>query len=106
MEDESKVLNKVIVQEEEVQPPTVHYTPPHLRKNGIIRNNQNEQPMISLVTITGRVEPRTLKFKGSINSKNITILVDSGSTQFRGYQSCKTTKSFCIHCEGSHGYNC
>jgi hypothetical protein len=26
------------------------------------------------------VEPRTLKFKGSIKNKNITILVDSGST--------------------------
>jgi hypothetical protein len=27
-----------------------------------------------------KVEPRTLKFKGSIKGKNITILVDSGST--------------------------
>jgi hypothetical protein len=27
-----------------------------------------------------KVEPRTLKFKGSIKGKNITILVDFGST--------------------------
>jgi hypothetical protein len=47
-EDESKVLNKVIVQEEEVQPPIVQYTPPHLRNSGTIRNSQDGKPMISL----------------------------------------------------------
>jgi len=36
--------------------------------------------MISLAAITRKVEPRILKFKGSIKSKNITILIDFGST--------------------------
>jgi hypothetical protein len=78
-EDESKVLHKVIVQKEEAQPPTVRYTPPHPRNNTIC-NNQNEQPMISLAANIGRVEPRNLKFEGSVKSKNITILTNSRST--------------------------
>lgn len=36
--------------------------------------------MILLAAITRRVEPRTPKFKGSIESKTITILVYSRST--------------------------
>jgi hypothetical protein len=36
--------------------------------------------MISLVKITGIMEPRTLKLKGRIKNKKITILVDSRST--------------------------
>jgi hypothetical protein len=43
-EDESKVFNKVIVQEEEVQRPIVQYTPPHLRNSVTIRNNQDGNP--------------------------------------------------------------
>jgi hypothetical protein len=46
----------------------------------IARAFKDEKPMISLATITGKMEPRTLKLKGSIKNKNITILVDSGST--------------------------
>jgi hypothetical protein len=72
--------DKVTIQEEEVQPPTTRYIPPHLRNSGTIRNSQDKKPMISLAAITGKVEPRTLKFKGRIKGKNITILVDSGST--------------------------
>jgi hypothetical protein len=36
--------------------------------------------MISLATITGKMEPRTLKFKGRLRGKNIAIIVDSRST--------------------------
>jgi hypothetical protein len=33
-----------------------------------------------LAAIIGKMEPRTLKLKRSIKNKNITILIDSGST--------------------------
>jgi len=78
-EDESKDFNKVIVQEE-VQPPSTCYTPPHLKNNGTLCNSHDGKPMISLVEITRKMEPRTLKFKGSTKGKNIIILIDSGST--------------------------
>jgi len=79
-EDASTVLNKGIVHKKEVQPPIVQYNPPPLRNNGTICNSQDGKPMISLAGIIGRVEPRTLKLKRSIKSKNIIILVDSRST--------------------------
>jgi hypothetical protein len=78
------------------------YTPPHLWNNGNGGSIWDEKPTISLVAIIGKMESRTLKLTGSIKNKNNTILVDSKSTQFRGYQSCETTKPFCIPCEGSH----
>jgi hypothetical protein len=75
-----KMSQKVLVQEEEVQPPIVCYTPPHLRRKGTICNSLGGKPMISFEAIIGKMEPSTLKLKGSIKGKNITILVDSGST--------------------------
>jgi hypothetical protein len=63
--------------------------------------------MILLAAITRRVEPRTPKFKGSIKSKNITILVDSRSTHnFVDINLAKQLNLFVYSCEGSHGYNC
>jgi hypothetical protein len=78
-EEESRVRNEVIGQKE-AQPYIVTYTPPHLRNNGNSLNIRDQKPMILLLAITGKMEPRTLKLKGSIKNKNITILVESGST--------------------------
>jgi hypothetical protein len=38
------------------------------------------KPMISVEAITKTVKPNTLRMKGNLKGKDITILVDSGST--------------------------
>jgi len=76
------------------------------KEQGTIHDNQDEKPTTSLAAIIGRMEPRTLKFKGSINDKNVTILIDFESTHnFVDIDVAKQPNLF-IFCEEFHGYNC
>jgi hypothetical protein len=51
-----------------VQPSIVIYTPSHLKKNGKNQSIHDENPTISLATIIGKMEPRTLKLIRSIKN--------------------------------------
>jgi hypothetical protein len=64
----------------QVHPSIVRYTPNYIRRKHTICNHMGGKSMISLVIITRKLEPRTLKLKESIKGKNIAILVDYGST--------------------------
>ena len=71
-------------------------------------NNENcesiqcEKPMISCVEITRKIEPKTLKFNGSIKNKIFTIL--KKYSPFHGYKYRKMVEPFSIPCEGFHCY--
>ena len=52
------------------------YSPPHLRNDDKIKDDK----LLSHVTKSEKVEPKRLHLKGTIKNKNITILVDLGST--------------------------
>jgi hypothetical protein len=41
---------------------------------------QDNTPRISLASIIGITQPKTLKLKGHIKNDNVTILIDTGST--------------------------
>jgi hypothetical protein len=60
---------------------TPKYIPPHLRKDKSQPPRKEEsKPTVPLATMTGKPQPKTLKLKGVIKDRNLTILVDSGST--------------------------
>jgi hypothetical protein len=60
---------------------TPKYIPPHLRKDKNQPPRKEEsKPIVLLATMTGKPQPKTLKLKGVIKDRNLTILIDSGST--------------------------
>jgi hypothetical protein len=100
-----KENDKVTIQEKEMQPFTTRYIPPHLRNSGTIHNSQDIKPIILFEAITERMKPNTLKLKGSLKGKYITILVDSGSTHnFVDINLARQLNLF-VPCQRSHGYN-
>jgi hypothetical protein len=68
----------VLVQED--KPPIGRYTPPHMRRKGITHNSQGGKPMILFEASTKTMKPNTLRLKGNLKGKNITIIVDLRST--------------------------
>jgi hypothetical protein len=79
-EEESRVHNKVIAKKRSATIYSKVYSTSSKETMVIVISIWDEKPMILLATIIGKMEPRTLKLKGSIKNKNITILIDSGST--------------------------
>jgi hypothetical protein len=79
--EETKLQRKKITPKNQVHQPIAKYIPPHLKKDKSQSPRKKEsKPIVPLATVTGKPQPRTLKLKGVIKDRNITILVDSGST--------------------------
>ena len=75
-EEDLATIKKVNTQEKKSQPLTKKYTPPQLRS----RDNLKDEQLLPRVTGSRKLEPKRLQLTGTIKNKDITILVDSGST--------------------------
>jgi hypothetical protein len=81
--EENELQREIITprKKNQIQQSIAKYIPPHLKKDKIQSPSKEEsKTIVSLATMTGKPQPKTLKLKGVIKDRNITILVDSGST--------------------------
>ena len=69
-------IKKVNTQQKESQPLTKKYTPPQLGSH----DNLKYEQLLPRVTKSRKSEPKRLQLTGTIKNKDITILVDYGST--------------------------
>jgi hypothetical protein len=81
LNEENKLQRKKISPKNQVHQPIAKYIPPHLikDKNQSLRKEERK-PILPLAIMTRKPQHRTLNIKGVTKDRNITILIDSGST--------------------------
>jgi hypothetical protein len=79
--NEEDVLQiEIITPKDQIQQPIAKYI--HHISERLIRSRsprkEESKPIVPLATMTGKPQPKTLKLKGVIKDRNVTILVDYG----------------------------